>query len=258
MGVREAARRMDKSHSVVSDWFNGKKIPNPQDVARFLAALDVPTATFDQIFDLSRHVADRDWLAAGIPGITQQLAGTMECERAAANITEFALTVVPGLLQTSDYAHALIAEGEVSPSEVETRVLVRMGRRDIIMRTNPVRFNALISEQALREPIAGPGVMADQLRYLLTAAEADTVNIQVVRSGIGWHPGLAGSFVLYDFNDSPSIVLLEHFSTGAFLYENTDVSRYKNAAERVRQLAMSTEESTEFITEIAREMEQAP
>lgn len=244
---------MDMSHSVISDWFNGKKIPSPQDVARFLAALGVPPATFDQIFELSRHVADRDWLAAGVPGITQQLAGTMECERSASSITEWAPTVVPGLLQTSDYARAIIGAAGVSPAEVENRVLVRMGRRDIIMRSNPVAFHAIIGEQALREPIANPKVQADQLRHLLTAAE--TVNIQVLRSGLGWHPGLAGSFVLYDFIGSPSIVLLEHFRTGAFLYEPADVEAYQVAAGDMRRIAMSPDESAALIVEIAREME---
>jgi hypothetical protein len=248
---------MGMSHSVISDWFNGKKIPSPQDVARLLAALGVSPAEFDQIFELSRHVADRDWLAAGIPGVTQQLAGTMECERSASAITEWALTVVPGLLQTSDYARAIIGAGGVSTAEVENRILVRMGRRDIIMRSNPVAFHALICEQALREPIANPKVQADQLRYLLTAADTKSVRIQVVRSGIGWHPGRAGSFVVYDFDGSPSIILLEHFRTGAFLYEPADVEAYRTAAEDIRNIAMSQDESAALIAEIAREMESA-
>jgi transcriptional regulator with XRE-family HTH domain len=255
VGVREVARRMGLSHSVISDWFNGKKIPKQADVARFLAELDVPRETFDEIFDLSRHVADRDWLAAGIPGITQQLAGAMECERSASVITEWAPTVVPGLLQTSDYARAIIGSGGVPPSEVETRVLVRMGRRDIIMRSDPVAFDAIIGEQALREPIASAKILAGQLRHLLEVSTTPTVTIRVVRSGIGWHPGLAGPAVLYSFEHSPSIVLLEHYRTGAFLYEPEDVEAYKAAAEEIRRVAMSPEDSSRLIADIAREME---
>ncbi|MGH3856583.1 MAG: helix-turn-helix domain-containing protein [Pseudonocardiaceae bacterium] len=257
VSVREVARRLDLSHSVVSYWENSKRVPRLEDVASYLTAIGVTGAEREAILALGRHAGDQDWLTVGIPGITQQLAGTMECERSAAAITDWSPHLVTGLLQTSDYARAIIGGGSLPAVEVEAGVLVRMGRRDVITRSNPVRLTALLGEAALHELIGGPRVMADQLRFLVKLAESDTITIQVVRSSQGWHPGLEGQFVLYDFDGAPSIVLLSHHRTGAFVYEPDDVADYKTAVDKIHQLAMSPADSRTLVTQTAHELEAA-
>lgn len=257
VSVREVARRLGIAHSVVSYWETSKRVPRLEDVASYLTAISVTGDEREAILALGRHAADQDWLTVGIPGISQQLAGTMECERAAAAITDWSPHIVTGLLQTSDYARAVIDDGTLPAGEVEARVLVRMGRRDVIMRSNPVRLTAFLGEAALHEMIGGPRVMADQLRHLIKAAESDTITIQVVRSSQGWHPGLEGQFVLYDFDGAPSIVLLAHHRTGAFVVEPDDVADYKTAVDKIHQLAMSPADSLTLITQTAHELEAA-
>jgi hypothetical protein len=161
-------------------------------------------------------------------------------------------------LQTSDYARAFISgDGELPANEVEARVFVRMGRRDVIMRSNPVRFTTFLGEAALREPIGGSRAMADQLRHLIKATtESDMITIHIVRAGQGGHPGLAGPFVLYDFDGAPSIVLLEHYRTGAFVFEPDDVAAYKSAVDQIRRVAMTPADSLDLMTEIAQEWSQ--
>ncbi|MDQ2883692.1 MAG: DUF5753 domain-containing protein [Actinomycetota bacterium] len=132
-----------------------------------------------------------------------------------------------------------------------------MGRRDVITRINPVRLTALLGEAALHEMIGGSRVTADQLRFLVKLAESDTITIQVVRSYQGWHPGLEGPFVLYDFDGAPSIVLLSHYRTGAFVVESRDVAGYKAAVDRIERLAMSPADSFTLITQTAHELEAA-
>ncbi|MGH3919244.1 MAG: helix-turn-helix domain-containing protein, partial [Pseudonocardiaceae bacterium] len=248
VSVREVARRLGTSHSVVSYWETSKRVPRLEDVASYLTAIGVTGDDREAILDLGRHAGDQDWLAVGLPGISQQLAGTMECERAAAAIIDWSPHLVTGLLQTSDYARAIIGGEPLPAGEVEARVLVRMGRRDVITRSNPVRLTALLGEAALHELIGGPRVMADQLRHLVKLAESDTITIQVVRSSQGWHPGLNGPFVLYDFDGSRSIVLLEHHRTGAFVVDQDDVAGYKTAVDKIHQLAMSPADSRTLIT----------
>ena len=257
VSVREVARRLDISHYVVSYWETSKRVPRLEDVASYLTAIGVTGDEREAILALGRHADAHDWLTVGIPGISQQLAGTMECERAAAAITDWSPHLVTGLLQTSDYARAIIGSEALPAAEVEARVLVRMGRRDVIMRSNPVRLTALLGEAALHEMIGGPRVMADQLRHLIKVAESDTITIQVVRSYQGWHPGLNGPFVLYDFDGAPSIVLLEHHRTGAFVIEPDDVAGYKAAVDKICQLAMSPADSLTLITQTAHELEAA-
>jgi transcriptional regulator with XRE-family HTH domain len=258
VGVRDAGRRMNLSHSVISDWLHGKKTPRAEDVARLLGAVGVSGKEYDAILDLARHAGERDWLAAGIPGVTQQLAATMELERDAASITEWSQSLIPGLLQTSDYARRIISAGGVSPAEAETRLMLRMARRDIIMRSHPVILNVLLGEAALREPIGSAAIMSAQLRHLLKAQQDAHVEIRIVRSGIGWHVGLVGPFVIYNYASAPSIVLLEHLITGAFLYDPGDVAGYQTAADQIRRVAMSPEDSAGLIAEIAHEMERSP
>ncbi|MGH3965141.1 MAG: helix-turn-helix domain-containing protein [Pseudonocardiaceae bacterium] len=257
VSVREVARRLDISHSVVSYWETSKRVPRLEDVASYLTAIGVTGDDREAILALGRHADAQDWLTVGIPGVSQQIAGTMECERAAAAIIDWSPHLVTGLLQTSDYARAIIGSESFPAGEVEARVLVRMGRRDVILRSNPVRLNALLGEAALHELIGGPRVMADQLRFLVKLAESDTITIQVVRSSQGWHPGLEGPFVLYDFDGSPSIVLLSHYRTGAFVVESRDVAGYKTAVDRIERLAMSPADSLTLITQTAHELEAA-
>jgi len=255
ISVREVARRLGISHSVVSYWETSKRVPRIEDIASYLTAIGVTGDAREAILALGRDADAQNWLAVGIPGISQQLTGTMECERAASAITDWSPHLVTGLLQTSDYARAIIGGGSLPAHEVEARVLVRMGRRDVITRSNPVRLTAYLGEAALHEMIGGSHVMADQLRHLVKAAESDTITVQVVRSYQGWHPGLIGPFVLYDFDGAPSIVLLEHHRTGAFVTEPDDVAGYKSAVDKIYQLAMSPADSLTLITQVAHDVE---
>lgn len=246
--LRAVAGKLDLSPSVISYWETGKRVPTPEDVASYLTAVGVTAADRAMVLDLARGASANDWLTTGIPGVSQQLAGVLECERSTTVITEWSIGVIPGLLQTADYARAII--GSSSP-DAEAKVSLRLSRRDALTRPrDPVRLTALLSEMALQQVIGGAEVMRDQLRYLLTVAELPTVTLQVVPIRSGWHPGLAGPFVLYDFPGAPSIVHLEHHRNGAFVYDVEDVAAYKDAADKVREPAMTTEDSTKLIAEV--------
>jgi transcriptional regulator with XRE-family HTH domain len=246
--LRAVAAKLDISPSVVSYWETGKRVPTTEDVASYLTAVGVTATDREIVLDLARGASDSDWLTTGIPGISQQLAGVLECERGAAAITEWSIGAIPGLLQTADYARAII--GGSSP-DAEAKVSLRLSRRDALTRPrDPVRLTALLSEMALRQVIGGAEVMADQLQYLLRVAELPTVTLQVVPIGAGWHPGLAGPFVLYDFPAAPSIVHLEHHRNGAFVYDAEDVAAYKDARDKVREAAMSPGDSTGLIADV--------
>lgn len=250
--VREIGNRIGISHSVISYWENGKRTPRLEDVASYLTAVGVTGDKREHILSLARDVSKSDWLPVGIPGIAQQLDGVLECERDAQAITEWCIGTVPGLLQTSDYARAII--GREVP-EAEAKVRLRISRRDALARRNPTRLTALLSEMALQQVIGGQEVMIDQMHYLLKMAELDTVELRVVQVGEGWHPGLAGPFVIYDFASAPSIVHLEHHRNGAFLYDAEDVGAYQDAADRVRRVAMSPAQSCALIADVVNRME---
>jgi transcriptional regulator with XRE-family HTH domain len=256
MGVRELARRIGVTHPTVSNWETGKRVPRPEDVARVLTAIGVIGDECERIIQLAHGANEPNWLATGIPGVSEQLAGMMECERTATTITDWSPLVIPGLLQTGDYARAVIGSSNRPAGEVEGRVLLRMGRRDVLTRRDPVVLTALIGEAAIRQRVGGVQVMADQLRHVVKAvSEMENVTVRVVPLGGDWHPGLMGPFILFDFAKAPSIVHLEHHRSSVFLYDDEDVLAYKDAAATLRRVAMSPADSAGLITQAINAME---
>jgi transcriptional regulator with XRE-family HTH domain len=255
---RDLSLRLGYSHGVVSHWETGRRVPTPEDVATLLGALGIIGQERDRILNLARHAAEPNWLTIGMPGLPRQLAGAVECERSADAIIDWSPTVVPGLLQTSEYARALCAAAGLAPSDVEPRVMIRVGRREILTRTTaPVGFTALISEAALRQPIGTPQVMVEQLRFLVEAGRRPNIEIQVMPQFIEWHPGLAGPFLLYRFPEAPEVVHFEHFSSGAFVPDVYDVKMYRAAVDIMRHKALSVEDSLRRIVKIGKYWERS-
>lgn len=252
--LRQLASLVGKSHTTLSFWETAQRIPSTEDSATLLAHCGINGAERERIMDIARHAGDINWLTAGMPGVTQQLAGVLECESTATKITEWIPLLIPGLLQTGDYARYIVGEGD-SGDATNARVRVRVGRRDVLTRRNAATFVALIGEAAVRDEIGDQGIMSDQLQDLLAMAQRPNVEIRIVRGRQGWHPGLAGPFVLYEFTEAEPIVHLEHFRSGVFLYDEGDVTAYRAAVTTVEQNAMSPEASTELIAEMISELE---
>ncbi|TCP49204.1 DNA-binding XRE family transcriptional regulator [Tamaricihabitans halophyticus] len=247
---RDVASKLDVQYTTISHWETGRRAPNTEDVASLLAVLGVRNEERERILELARRASESDWLVAGVRGATQQLAGVMECERTANAITDWSPWLVPGLLQTTDYARAVIGAGITDYGAVEGKLTLRLARRDVLSR---VRFTALLGEPALRQVIGGPQVMVEQLRSLTRPAA--NVTVRIVPIGTGWHPGLAGPFIIYEFPDADTIVHLEHHRSGAFVYNDEDVAEYGQAARVVGEEALSPADSAEFIRSVLAKLE---
>jgi transcriptional regulator with XRE-family HTH domain len=245
---RELSQRLGVSHGTISHWETGYRVPAPEDLAALLGVLGVTGERKRLLLDLSRNAADPNWLTAGMPGIPQQLVGVMESERTAAKIIEWSPLAVPGLLQTPDYVRAVMSSGGRPQQEVDQRVMVRVGRREIITRRRqPVEFHALIGDSAIRDVIGDDIVMADQLDFLAELARRPNVTIQIVASGCGWHPGLHGPFILYHFTEASPVLYFEHYSSGAFVPDVYDVQTHHAALDMMLTKAMSPADSLDFI-----------
>ncbi|MER6990124.1 DUF5753 domain-containing protein [Saccharopolyspora hirsuta] len=204
----------------------------------------------DRILDLARNVHEPNWLTVGLNSIPQQLAGAVECERTATAIAEWAPMLVPGLLQTLDYNRSMKKASGLSEADTELRVMLSASRREVITRrSDPVSFNAFIGEAALFEPIGTAEVMVEQLDQLVEFASRDNIAVRMVPLRTGWHPGLLGPFVLYEFDDITPVVHFEHYSSGAFIPAEHDVDEYRSAIQQIESLAMDERTSVEFIVE---------
>lgn len=234
---------MGVAHSTVSQWINAKRVPDVDDVVSLLDALDVSSDARDEILALARAAAESSYLATGV---SEQLAAMLDHERRAKKIVDWSPLMIPGMLQTSDYARAVFGTGP----EAETRVAVRMGRRDALTRSNPVELVAVIHMAALLQNIGGSSVMSDQLEHLLKMASLGSVQLLAVPNEAGWHPGLLGPFVIYEFENRRPVVHLEHHKSGVFLYDRGDVDAYRVAAQVVREAAMSAEDTAALIADV--------
>lgn len=215
-GVREVSRRLGMSHTTISQWETGKRVPHPEDVAAMLAAIGLTGERREEILDLARGAADPNWIVAGVPGASTALAGVLECERTATEIIEWSPLVIPGLLQIPEYARAMFGgEDTMLPKEIDAAVKIRLDRRTILTGERedlpPAEFIAMIGEWALRQKIGGAKVLAAQLCEILTLAANGLACVRVVPDRDKWHPGLAGPFIIYNFDDAQSIVHLESY-----------------------------------------------
>ncbi len=259
--VRLLATQLGVAHSTVSKWENAKQVPDIESVVAFLQACDVTGPARERIMQLVRGTTDPNWL---VPGTASEgLTGVLECERIANEIEEWSPLLIPGLLQTPDYARAILSNDDtLSPKELDALVNLRLARRDVLTKVRddeaglgPAEYTALISENALGERVGGSRVLASQLRYLQELAELPTISILVVRSRGNWHPGLSGPFILYRFEDADPILHLEHHRSSAFLYNETDILSYKAALTSIRRLTMDTKEASQFIVSLINEVE---
>jgi transcriptional regulator with XRE-family HTH domain len=253
-GVRELGRLLSIRHTDISLWETGRRVPSVETVAMILGALHVSPEARERILELAREASKPHWLSVGVNGISQQLAACVESERAAFAITEWAPSSIPGLLQTPDYARAMMrADDQRSQDDVELMTMVRTGRSEVLTRSDPVSFDALIGEAALLDSIGSEEIKVNQLRHLLDMARRPNITIGVVPMSIGWHPGLAGQFVLYEFADATPAVYFEHYSSGAFVTASHDVSMYQKAIDKLRSISKDLAGSTELMRKLAQE-----
>jgi transcriptional regulator with XRE-family HTH domain len=240
-GVREVARTLNMSHTTISQWETGKRVPALADLTAMLIAIGLPEQRQQHLIDLAR-----DLLPARRQNPATYLDGVLECERSAAEIVEWSPLAIPDLLQTAAYATEVIGDDDaLTRAEVQARVERRLSRRAAL----GADYTALIGEWALRQRVGGVAVQVEQLKRIVKGS----LPVRVVPIGAGWHPGLAGPFTLYHFADASSVAYLPH----RFLYDDAEVTPYKIASARLRRLALDEADSATFVTTVIKKLEKS-
>lgn len=179
-------------------------------------------------------------------------------EAEASTIRSFESSVMPGLLQTPEYAHAVFQGGRYTGAEeIERRTQARMARREILTRFNPTKLRVVLDEAALRRFIGGPKVMVEQIRHLLYMAKLPNVDLQVLPFSVGAHNALVAPFSILEFPeplDLP-IVFIETATGGLFLEEADEVEQHIVTFSDAQGSAMSTAQSAKFIADILKSLE---
>ncbi|MGH3318911.1 MAG: helix-turn-helix domain-containing protein [Streptosporangiaceae bacterium] len=175
----------------------------------------------------------------------------VEVEREAHTLRSWELAVVPGLLQTEQYARELLcAEPGATENRADELVAARLERQALLSRAEPPLTWFVIAEGVLHCRVGDATVMQEQLQALLDASRYAHVTIQVVPSSAGPHPGLNGAFALASFDGAPSVVYLESARGGQVTDRPADVTAMGNIYDTIRAEALPARVSLDLITKV--------
>jgi transcriptional regulator with XRE-family HTH domain len=159
--------------------------------------------------------------------------------------------LVPGPLQTPDYARALMATlPGVTAQFIEDQVEMRMLRKQVFEGDNPLRLWSVLDESAIRRAVGGPQVMREQLKYLLYMSERPYINLQVISFDAGAHVAIDGPFSIIDFDDHelPSVLYLEHGTYAIYEEDEQTLRDHRLKYDLLQGTALSVVETTSLIT----------
>ncbi len=231
---------------------HGRVRPQTRTLRTLLDLYGVNQDQQGELVALLRDARQRGWLHAFQSELPEHYTTYIGFEGEAHSVWNYESLFIPGLLQTEDYARAVIRGGlpNASRDEVERRVEVRMERQALLRNENPLNLWSIVNEAALRREVGGPEVMQAQFRYLMEASELPHVTFQVIPFDAGAHPGMPGSFILLQFGDAaiPDVIYVNTMAGELFLEEEADVRRYKLVFEHLRAVAASPEASLSLVT----------
>jgi transcriptional regulator with XRE-family HTH domain len=176
----------------------------------------------------------------------------VDLEAAATAIRSFQVQVVPGLLQTEDYARAVLNAGRLT--NVEDLVTARLDRQRILTRADPPELWVVLDENVLRRVIGSPGVMREQFARIIEAAETPTNVVQVIPYETGAHSALAGPFAALSFAEGADVVYVDAWAQGELLADPGDVKAALRAYDLLRAVSLSPAASIELIAKAMKEL----
>jgi transcriptional regulator with XRE-family HTH domain len=178
-------------------------------------------------------------------------------EEAASLIRVYELQFIPGLLQTTDYARAVVRLGQrgASDEEVEHRVSLRMDRQRVLGKASAPRLWAVVDEAVLRRPIGGPDVMRTQIERLIEVSKEPNVTLQVMPFRFGGHAAESGSFTIMRFPelDLPDVIYIEQLTSALYLEKREDVERYTEVMEKLSVESEPPERTADVLSRILEE-----
>jgi hypothetical protein len=255
----EAARMAGWHQSKVSRIETGRSSVRAEDVTVLLDVYAVrDRALRDLLGTLAEGGHQRGWWHEFRDVLPVEYRDFITLETGASRARSMENSVVPGLLQTYDYALALT--GEVMPQldrrALEALVDVRVARQAVLHQDPPLELWAVLDEAVLRRGVGGREVMAGQLRKLEQAAGLPQIRLQVLPFTAGGHIGLTNSFVIFSFPPigDLDVVVVDHLTSTLYVDRKEDIEAYSAAFAGLRARALSEEESVAMIAGIRAEM----
>jgi transcriptional regulator with XRE-family HTH domain len=254
----DVGQRLECSGTRISRLETGRISVRPGDVRELLEVYGVTGAEADSLVQLAREARRKGWWHTYGRVLPTWFEAYIGLEAEAVRLRDFQPLVMPGLLQTEDYARAVLraAPHAGSSAEVDRQVALRMERQKILSQPSPPDVCLVLSESVLRVQVGGPAVMRAQLRRLTDAAERPNITLQVLPVTTAAHVQPISPFTMLEFRDAadPAVVYLEHLTGSLFLENEDEVRRYRVVFDHLRAEALGTSQSAGLIGQVAAEL----
>jgi transcriptional regulator with XRE-family HTH domain len=256
MTAEEVAERLLVSQSKISRLENGRRSISQRDVRDLCGVYEVEDQRIvESLMQMAKDSRQQGWWHA-FGDIPYSVYIGLETD--AASLRVYEPQVVPGLLQTRQYAEALIAGAlpESGTTDVEKRVSVRVRRQERLNDAeHPLRLWVVIDEAALRRLVGDKQLMREQLEHLVELSQLPHVTVQVLPFEMGAHPGINGQYAILEFPDTSdsSVVYIEGVTSDLYLEKANDVQKYSVMYEHLRAQALNVDHTRQFIADIAKE-----
>lgn len=202
---------------------------------------------------LARQARQKGWWSAYGDVLPDGYVG-FEAEAVA--ISTFQSLYIPGLLQTEEYARAIMRAGRTTtdPDQIDRVIAARQARKVLLTRDVPPRLWVVLDEAAVRRVVGGASTMRAQLARLIEACESPTIELQILPFTAGAHAGMGGAFTLLDYEVprlDPAIVYVDNDTNTLLLEEEEQVARYRLVFDHLRAKALAPDQSAEFLDRVA-------
>lgn len=256
--ARQAAIAIRASESKISRMELGRNAIREIDVLDLLTLYGVGPADREQLLTLAEQANRPGWWHRYNDILPDWFQAYVGMEEAARSIRVYEPQFIPGLLQTEDYAAAVLGLGDFPHEDRERHVILRKERQRRF-REGQLRLWVLLDEAALRRPVADAWVQVNQLRYLREACATPALTLQVIPYGAGGHAAPSGFSILrFADPDLPDVVYVENLTSALYLDKQVEVDQYMLAMERMSLIAHLPQQTPDIIDEIMLDLEDAP
>ncbi|MFC7263974.1 helix-turn-helix domain-containing protein [Streptomyces lutosisoli] len=233
----------------------GLRIPY---VRELLHTYEVPAAEIDDFLALAREANQPGWWYKYRDVLPEWFSAYVSLESEASVIRLYEPHYVPGLLQTRDYATALMRVGfpNESKEDIARRVALRVKRQDLLAKPDAPAIWAVLDETVLRRPVGGAEVMRAQIDRLHEVLDMPKVRIQIMRFGVGAHPGAFGPFhhFRFGFSELPDVVYTESLVGAVYVDRPDDVVTYLEVLDRMSVQAEPVARTRAILGELRKEL----
>jgi transcriptional regulator with XRE-family HTH domain len=248
------AERLGCSTSKVSRIETGHTSATPSDVSNILDIYGVDDSIKVELVQIAREARQKGWWHPYSTVLTGAYVGL---ETAARSIRAYEQQLVPGLLQSEEYAIALIRGARLDGTEQEIgrRVRVRMERQALLIQDDPIDLRVVLDEAVLSRPVGGDEVMRGQLIKLIEVARLPNVTLQILPFAVGAHAAMDGTFAILEFEEEgdADVVFIDNATGGLFLEKSEELRKYISIFDTVRGAALSADASIDWIEMLVEE-----